>query len=151
MLEKARRFCLFRERSRYEAETKIRSWGIPSSIVEKLMKALEEEKFINDTRFAGLYARSKFNTNKWGKIKIRAHLAEMRISRADITDALSQIPEEAYEKTLAEQAKKKAATLRPAKDDAFTRKVKITNYLLQKGFEMQLVKKAVEQLRIENY
>lgn len=148
MLEKARRFCLYRERSRHEAETKIRSWGIPSSIVEKLMKALEEEKFINDARFAGLYARSKFNTNKWGKVKIRAHLAEMRISRGDISDALNQIPEEAYEKALVEQAQKKAATLKSDKDDNFTRKVKITNYLLQKGFEMGLVRKAVENLKI---
>ena len=143
LLEKARRFCLYRERSRFETEQKIRSWSVPYALLTKLMQALEEEKFINDTRFAAVYARSKFNTNKWGKIKIRAYLGEMRISRGDIADALSQIPDEAYEKTALELAKKKAATLK-AGEDAFSRQVKVCNYLLQKGFELPTAKKATE-------
>ena len=145
LLEKARRFCLYRERSRHETETKIRSWGVPSGIKYKLMKALEEEKFLNDTRFAEVYARSKFNSNQWGKTKIRAYLSEMRIPRGDISDALATIPEETYEKTALALARKKAGSLKPD-DDVYTRKAKIMNYLLQKGYEMAVVRKAVDAL-----
>lgn len=146
LLEKARRFCLFRERSRYETEQKIKSWGIPYSLVEKLMKALTEEKFINDTRFAALYARGKFNTNKWGKIKITAYLRQMNINQADIRDALTEIPHDKYEETALSLAKKKAASLK-ADEDNYSKKIKVTNYLLQKGFEHALVKKVCEYIK----
>lgn len=146
LLEKARRFCLYRERSRHETEQKIRTWGVPSSLLQKLMQALEDEKFINDGRFAEIYARSKFNTNKWGKVKIKTYLAQFRIDRGYIDDALGQIPDDRYEQTAFELARKKAATLK-ADEDAFSRQVKITHYLLQKGFEAPLVKRAVEQTR----
>eukprot|EP01034_Spumella_vulgaris_P008301 gene8301-10564_t len=145
LLEKARRFCLFRERSRYETEQKIRSWGIPYAIQEKLMKALEEEKFINDSRFAEVYARSKFNSNHWGKTKIKAYLSEMRISRSDIQHALNQISDEAYETSIRALAEKKAATLKP-EDDTFTKRVKLSNYLLQKGYEYGAIKSIIEKL-----
>lgn len=148
LLEKARRFCLYRERSSFETEQKIKSWGIPYSLVEKLMKALAEEKFVNDTRFAEIYAKGKFNTNKWGKIKITAYLKEMRITSYDIRHALAEIPADKYEATLLDLAQKKAATVKG--DDAYTRKAKIINYLLQKGYEMQLVRKTVEQLRVDS-
>lgn len=145
LLEKARRFCVFRERSRYETEQKIRSWGVPQTIREKLMKALEEEKFINDTRFAEVYARSKFRGNRWGKTKIRAYLSEMRISRADIQQALNGISDEEYEAAILEQAQKKAATLKPD-EDTFNKRVKVSNYLLQKGYAYGEIKAVVEKL-----
>ena len=146
LMEKARRFCVYRERGRFETEHKIKSWGIPYNLVEKLMKALEEEKFIDDTRFAAIYARGKFNSNKWGKIKIAAYLREMRISPGDIRDALHGIDMEKYEQTAADLVRKKAATLKET-DDFYTRQAKITNYLLQKGYEMNVVKLALQVLK----
>lgn len=146
LLEKARRFCLYRERSRYETEKKIKSWGIPYSLVQKLMSSLEEEKFINDSRFAEVYARSKFRSNKWGKVKISAYLREMRISQSDIKQALLQIPQDLYEIQAVELAHKKRDTLKET-DDAHTQKAKLMNYLLQKGYEMDIVQKALKQSR----
>lgn len=146
LMEKARRFCLFRERSRYETEQKIKSWGIPYSLVEKIMKALVDEKFINDARFAEMYARGKFNSNKWGKVKITAYLRQMNISQSDIRNALAEIPIEKYEDTALALAKKKAATLKK-EEDAFSRKIKVTNYLLQKGFESTIVKKVTKYVK----
>jgi len=146
LMEKARRFCVYRERGRFETEQKIKSWGIPYELIKKLMGALEEEKFIDDTRFAAIYARGKFNSNKWGKIKITAYLREMRISQADIRDALQGIDMEKYEQTAVDLVKKKAATLKET-DDFYTRQAKITNYLLQKGYEMHVVKNALRALK----
>lgn len=148
LLEKARRFCLFRERSRYETEQKIRSWGIPYPIQQKLMKALEEEKFINDTRFAEVYARSKFRGNRWGKTKIKAYLSEFRIGKADIQNALNGISDEDYEAAIQNLARKKAGTLKP-EEDAFNKRVKVSNYLLQKGYEYGAIKGIVEKLEFE--
>lgn len=145
LLEKARRFCVFRERSRYETEQKIRSWGIPYPIQQKLMKALEEEKYINDARFAEVYVRSKFNSNRWGKTKIKAYLSEMRISREHIQSAMGYITDEAYEATIRELAQKKVLSLKP-EEDAFTQRVKVSNYLLQKGYEYGAVKPILEKL-----
>lgn len=145
LLEKARRFCLYRERSRFEVEKKIKSWGIPYSLTSKIMNALEEEQFINDERFARIYAKSKFNTNKWGKIKIGTFLKSMQIPHNQIKEALWEIPEEEYLKTLEKLASKKEAELRK-KHEGFDKKMRIINYLLQKGFESALVYKIADQI-----
>jgi regulatory protein len=145
LLEKARRFCLYRERSRFEVDKKIKSWGIPHSLTSKIMKTLEDEQFINDERFARIYAKSKFNTNKWGKIKIGTSLQNMQIPHNQIQEALREIPEEEYLKTLEKLASCKEAELRK-KYEGFDKKTRIINYLLQKGFESALVYKIADQI-----
>lgn len=109
------------------------------------MNALEEEQFINDERFARIYAKSKFNTNKWGKIKISNFLKSMQIPHNQIKEALWEIPEEEYLKTLEKLASKKEAELRK-KYEGFDKKMRIINYLLQKGFESALVYKIADQI-----
>lgn len=146
LMEKARRFCVFRERCYHETLVKVKSWGIPYELVQKIMNQLQEEKFINDSRFAGVYARSKFNANQWGKIKIQAHLQALRISNQDIREALSQIDSEKYEAVAIKLAQKKSAALKPELD-SYTRKAKIMAYLLQKGFEMEIIKRINEYVK----
>lgn len=144
LLEKARRFCLFRERSRSEALKKVKAWGIPYPIVEKIMRALEEEKFINDTRFAEIYARSKFNSNKWGKNKISAALKQHGVSQSDIRNALLEIPFEKYQSVALELAKKKLSSLKPD-EDIYIKRAKTTGYLMQRGFESDLIRKVLAE------
>jgi len=146
LMEKARRFCVFRERCYHETLVKVKSWGIPYELVQKIMNQLQEEKFINDSRFAGVYARSKFNSNQWGKIKIQAHLQALRINSQDIREALSQIDSEKYEAVAIKLAQKKSAALKPELDP-YTRKAKIMAYMLQKGFEMDVIKRINEYIK----
>ena len=83
-LAKARSFCAYQERCRTEVTTRIRSFGLNREQTEQVIKKLEEEGFLNDERFATIYAGSKFRILRWEKSKSRLGF-EVRCGRnADI-------------------------------------------------------------------
>ncbi len=88
--------------------------------------------------------RSKFNSNKWGKIKIKYALTGKRINEEIINRAiLAEIPDEEYQKVLINLLKEKNRIIKGSSD--FAKLAKLINYAISKGFEYDLVKKTAEQ------
>jgi regulatory protein len=65
--------------------------------VAEVLNYLEEERFIDENRFARLFAVSKLHQKQWGKYKIKAHLQAKGIDEKDIQDALTALDIEEYE------------------------------------------------------
>jgi regulatory protein len=65
--------------------------------INEVLNYLEDEKFIDDNRFARIFAVSKLRQKQWGKYKIKAHLKAKDISAEDIRDALNSLDGEEYE------------------------------------------------------
>ena len=84
---------------------------------------------------------------QWGRVKIRYELKQKQVSDYNIKIALKQIDEEQYLKTLQELAKEKYEQLK--NEQWMVRKKKTMDYLLQKGYEPQLIHQAI-QLVTEN-
>jgi len=84
---------------------------------------------------------------QWGRVKIRYELKQKQVSDYNIKIALKQIDEEQYLKTLQELAKEKYEQLK--NEQWMIRKKKTMDYLLQKGYEPQLIHQAI-QLVTEN-
>jgi regulatory protein len=79
----------------------------------------------------------------WGRKRIYYALKEKKVSEYNIRKALKEITDEAYEKTLEELVEKKYASL---KDEQYlVRKKKTMDYLMQKGYEPDLVTKALSR------
>lgn len=144
LLEKAKGFCAYRERSVREVRMKIKTWGAPYSLEQRLVKALEEDNFLNDARFAKSFARGKFRTNKWGKRKIKTALQMAGITDSLIRDALLEIDSEQYVDVAKSLAEKKMKVL-AKENDAYTRKAKLFQFLMQKGFETDIISKVVAE------
>ena len=106
VLEKLRSFCAYRERCSFEVGVRARELGFVSDQIDTAINQLEQEGFINDQRFAELYARSKFRQNQWGRYKIRQGLMEKRVSASVIELALTELDSEAYEKQARELIEK---------------------------------------------
>jgi regulatory protein len=140
-LQKLRQYCAYQERSHHEVQQKLWELGIPKSGHDEILAQLVEENYLNEERFAVQFAGGKFRMMEWGRKKIMYALKEKRVSEYNIKKALKEINEDDYRKTLNEVAAKKWETLKG--EDHLSRKRKVTDYLMQKGFEYELVKEVV--------
>lgn len=140
-LQKLRQFCAYQERSHSEVQSKLWDLGVPRADHDQVISTLIEEDYLNEERFAKQFVGGKFRMKDWGRKKIYYALKEKKVSEYSIKVAMKEIDEEAYLETLRELAEKKYESL---KDEQYlVRKRKTMDYLLQKGFESDLVTKAV--------
>ena len=140
--QKIKHYCAYQERSHTETREKLYSFGLYKQEVETLLSRLIEEDYLNEERYAIAFAGGKFRMKQWGRVKIKYELQQKRVSPYCIKKALTAIEEPDYEACLQKLAKAKLATLKSEKN-IFVKKTKLRNYLLQKGFEANLIMKIV--------
>jgi regulatory protein len=146
MLGKARSYCAYRERCISEVKDKLRDWGASESVGEKILGMLVREDFIDEARFARIFAGSKFRNNRWGRTKITYELRMRKIPDALIASALEEIGEEDSEQALVDLLKKK---LKEIKDpDPFRKKQKLMAFAVRKGFTYDQARQAANRIEI---
>ena len=141
-LPKIKLYCAYQERCHAEVKEKLYSFGMYKNDVEQLMAQLIEENYLNEERFAIQYAGGKFRMNQWGRVKIKHALRQKQVNDYCIKKGIKQISEEDYLKTMRKLAAQKLMTLKSEKN-TFTKKQKLQNYLLQKGYESELVREVI--------
>jgi regulatory protein len=140
-LQKLRHYCAYQERSHAEVKQKLWDLGVPRSDHDEVISSLIQDDYLNEERFAIQFAGGKFRMKDWGRKKIYYALKEKQVSDYCIKKALKSIDEEAYQKTLKELAEKKYESLKG--EQYLIRRKKTIDYLLQKGYEPELVNKVV--------
>ncbi len=140
-LQKLRHYCAYQERSHSEVQQKLRELGIRKPDQDEIVSSLIEDDYLNEERFAIQFAGGKFRMNDWGRKKILYALREKRVSDYNINKALQSIDEETYQKTLQDLAEKKYELLKD--EQPADRKKKTVDYLLQKGYEYELITRIV--------
>lgn len=136
-LQKLKHYCAYQERCHSEVKEKLYSLGIRKNEHDSIIASLIEDDYLNEERFAIAFAGGKFRIKQWGKIKIKNELRQRQVSDYSIKKALQQIKESEYSAMLKKLAKEKYASLK--EEQPLIRKKKTIDYLLQKGFEMELV------------
>lgn len=144
-LQKLKHYCAYQERCHLEVKEKLYSLGQHKQDVEALIAELIQEGYLNEERFAIHFAGGKFRMKQWGRKKIEQALKEKQVSVYCIRKALLQIDDEAYMQAMEKQATKKWQTLKGEKN-IFIKKRKLQDYLLQKGFEYDLVRDQIKLL-----
>jgi regulatory protein len=137
IIHKARRYCVYQERSQQELREKLYEWGLHKKEVEETISQMIEEGFMNEERFAIAYAGGKFRIKNWGRIKIKLALKQKKISDYCIRKALNQIDNKEYQKSLEKiitAYSKKTIEKNPLKKN-----YKIAQYVIGKGYEPELV------------
>src|SRR3954468_24055784 len=136
-IQKLKQYCAYQERSHSEVEQKLWDLGVHRSEHDEILSVLIEENYLNEERFAKAFVGGKFRMKDWGRKKIYYALKEKKVSEYNIKKAMKEIDEEQYQKTLLELAEKKYGLLKS--EQYLARKKKTMDYLLQKGFEQDLV------------
>ncbi len=142
-LQKLKHYCAYQERCHAEVKEKLYNLGVWKKEHDEIIATLIEENYLNEERFAIAYAGGRFRIKQWGRVKIKYELKQKQVSEYCIKKALKQIEEEDYLKTVQKLANQKYASLKS--EQHLIRKKKTMDYLLAKGFEMDLVKGVVEK------
>lgn len=140
ILQKISHFCAYRERCTSEVKEKLKVLGCNIIEIDDILEYLYNQKFVDDGRYAKLFAESKLRINKWGKIKIISALKQKYINDKHIKIAVDSLNNNDYLITLNKIIEKKINEL---KINEFNNAeiLKILNYALQKGFEKELIMK----------
>jgi regulatory protein len=131
-------YCQYQERCHSEVRNKLYESGFATPDVEQQISALIEAGLLNEERYARAYARGKFRMMQWGREKIKQQLKARKISAYCIRKGLEEIDETEYENTLNKISSKKWQEYKKEKHPAI-RKSKLYRYLIQKGYERELV------------
>jgi regulatory protein len=142
---KIKYYCSYRERCHFEVKTRLFGMGLAKKQVEILVCRLIEEDFLNEERFAKIFAGSHFRLKKWGKMKIIAALRQKKLGEPLIKRAMKEIDGSDYTAALHRLAAAKWNNLE--NEPSIVRQVKTRAYLLQKGYETGAVQQAISVLR----
>ena len=130
-------FCAYQERCMQEIENKLLDWEFYGEQADNLIADLISNNFLNEERFASAFVSGKMRIKKWGRIKIRQHLKQKRISDYSMNKAFKEIDEEEYIENINILTEKKLSLVKGK--NVWDKKVKVQRYLLSKGYENQLV------------
>lgn len=130
----AYKFLSYRQRSKKEITTKLKQKKLPDTAVKKVIKLLEEQKYLNDEIFAVNFVKEQIRNKKVGKRTLMGKLLEKGISREISETIVSEnYPDDeefaAAEKTLAK-------FIRSGKfKNEYDKKSKCFRHLISKGFD----------------
>ena len=141
---RAARLCSGSEHCTSQIREKLLAWDASPDEAEAIIARLVDEKYIDNLRFSRAYCHDKFCYSRWGRVKIRQMLRQLRLSDEEIAAGMAAIPEEDYLQTLSDALQAKNRTLRDT--DTYQRRGKLVRHLLSRGFEMELILDAVDDL-----
>ncbi len=140
--QKIYHYCAYQERSHSEVKNKLYTLGLYKDEVEELLSHLIVEGYLNEERFAKAFAGGKFRMKQWGRLKISNELEAKGLSSNCIRVGLKEIDESDYTQTIEALIAKKDNQL--DEPNLFVRRDKLAKYVIQKGFEPELVWRIVK-------
>ncbi len=137
------RYCNYQERCHKEVKDKLYELGCFSSEVNEQLAYLIERGLLNEERYARAIARGKYRMKQWGRNKIKYQLRQNQVSDYCVKKAMLEIDEDEYMRVLQKLAEGK---WRELKGKEALKKNKLYRYLMQKGYEGDLIGKVVKGL-----
>ncbi len=144
LYQKAAHYCGYQERTKKEIQNKLRAWGVEKKVEERIIQTLKADHFLDERRYVEAFIRGKFLGKKWGKRKISTALTEKGFDQALIQQGVAGIENADYLQSLRYLADRKKQVL--AGVSSLQAREKLTNYLLRKGYEPDLVIQTVKEI-----
>ena len=143
-IERIKNYCALQDRCQWDVLQKLREWGLQKATKDHILEILITDKFIDEERFSASFCRGKFRIKNWGKQKIINELKRKQISIICINTGLKEIDENEYSLVLEKLFYQKGSSIKDK--NQFIRKTKIANFLIQRGFENNLVWDKIREL-----
>lgn len=142
----ALRLLQYRFRSEKELDERLRLKGFPGEEVEATIARLRQEKWLDDRRFAGQYARTR-RLRRVGRYRIGRELQSLGVSTEDAAEALGD--QQAERENLTLLCQKRIRILTRTRGAGFVAgsegRRKLTAYLLRQGYDYAAVLAVVEE------
>ena len=139
--------CAKAEYCTYDIRRKLTSWELPDGASDRILKRLTDEKYVDDSRYAHAFVRSKCRFDKWGRIKISNVLRMKGLDENIIEEALTEIDPTASDDTLRQLLAAKVSKISFKND--YDRKAKLIRFALSRGFTMDAISRCLSDINIE--
>lgn len=146
IIQKLEIFCAYQERCLADIKKKMKSLGVENVEEQYFIDYLKENNFFNENRFVEKYVQGKLNIKKWGKFKIQQQLNAKQVDKNKISKELASIDDITYFENLYNILEKKNRLLK--EENLQKRKQKLIAFAQQKGFEIDLILKALKKLNL---
>ena len=138
-LEKALRYLQKRDRTAAQVRARLAALGIDDATAERALEELRRQGFIDDERFARLFAEDRRRLDGWGSERIEASLRESGVDDQVIAGTLAgRGREDELADAIALLDRKSAG---PPADDR--EREKALGLLVRRGYELELAYDAV--------
>ena len=141
---KMEHYCAYQDRCHYDVEKKLREFFLIPEARDEILLGLMQEKFLDEERFAKSFVRGRFRIKHWGRKKIVVELKKRNISEYLIKKGLEEIDASEYLTTIETLLEKKQKLIKAKNDFEFRNK--LISYMLNKGFEYELVSEVLSDL-----
>lgn len=141
-LSKVAAYCSTAEHCRAEISEKLQRWGIPYDSINRIIKRLEDEKYIDEERYCRAFVNDKFRFAKWGKMKIAQALQLKKISYETSRRFLNEIDEEEYLSILNSLVTAKRKSVHA--ENEYELNGKLMRFALSRGFEMKDIRHCIQ-------
>jgi len=145
---KAEAYCSVSEHCRADVLRTIPLSGVSMEDWEGIVRHLEEEKYVDDGRYALAFVRDKYRFNQWGRVKIAQALRMKQVPSACIAEALEEIDEEEYLSILTALLRRKQRSVKAASD--YERKGKLIRFAAGHGYEMEDILQCMKQIGLDD-
>lgn len=148
LLFRAQNLCSRQEKCEFDVSKKLLGWGASHKEAEEIILRLKDDNFINQKRFAKIFASEKARFNKWGPKKIEFALRAKKVSDDDIKSALLEVQDFFSSETISKIIKAKIKSVKFS--SPYELKNKLIRFGMSKGFEYSNVLAEVEKILRED-
>lgn len=96
LLSRAQRYCATAERCTYEVSMLLGRLGATTEQTDAIIDKLQQQSYINDTRYCQAFVHDKVAFQAWGRMKIIMGLRAKHLPDELIDNAIAAIDEQAY-------------------------------------------------------
>lgn len=135
-LQSLMRLCARSEHSSGDALRLMKRWGVADDEARKVLSQLQNERFIDDARFAEAFVRDKLNLSGWGAYKIKMSLRAKGVSREIIEEVVAPMIEATdMKERLEDIMQRKLRTLKYS--SPYDAKSKLIRFAASRGYDME--------------
>lgn len=134
--------CASAEHCRHEMTEKMSRWQLPADVQERVVRRLEDEKYIDEERYCRFFVRDKIRYNKWGRRKVEQALMMKRISREVSRRVLDEVDFDDYVAVLRPLIESKRRSVRASSE--YELNGKLIRFALGRGFSMDVIRECLD-------
>ena len=131
----------YRDRSREEIQVRMKRQGFEKEVIEEVLRYLESQKYLDDRRFAEVWAYDRLRKN-YGRWRVIWELREKGVNQEIIDEVVKEIYSAVDEIGMAlDLVNRKGYNLESAQDKGVARRA--SGFLRRRGFSFSVIREVM--------
>ena len=142
-------YIAYQARTEQEVRRKLARKGFAEHVVEEAVARMAELGYLDDAAYARAYARGRLSGRGHGPQRIRNDLRKRGVAPRVIDAALEDLVEQDdLRETALHHGRKRWVRLQ-REEDPYKRRKKLSDFLMRRGYDFDLIREVVERLETE--